>query len=424
MTSTHKAFKTIGRTIRRHRGIVLGALLRTATVFAGIAMFLALTHHLPINTPLTDLESSIQLLSQILAMVMGVLLIGTTVSLNSYEGSDSINSIQIEIDKAATPLLDRFFSGGRRAHKIARRSFLNSSLDRPAIENLQFFYPDTQLEDQWFIYRRNWDGVWYQVSNSPFADSSMPKEQSHQVQSIHEAAICAYTTLESISDFRRAGCALLTKSHGTNGSRWFLEKFAKHVSSCNLSLPPKATLAQVKSVISLALESQHYMREELVEHSENIAWEPHALTEFQHRFSEYVVSMIHLIYKLQLLRLANVERRWPGVTQRFDSETKRKLFLKELNELQVELKVIKKKIVSAHGAASYFHSIKKMSALGVGIALVVLIALLAGWPFLKYTSDASIRILGFATLYAAGIAALVESSWFLGRLLWKRRAAG
>lgn len=404
--------------------MVFGGLLRIATVFAGIAMFLALTRLLPINTPLSDLESSIQLLSQILAMVVGVLLIGTTVSLNSYEGSDTINSIQIEIDKAVTPLFDRIFSGGRQAHKISRRWFLNFALNRPAIEGLQFFNPDAQSDGQWFIYRPNWDGVWYQVFNSPFVDSSMTDERSHQVQSIHEAAICAYTVLESISDFRQSNCALLTKSHGTNGSRGFLERFEKHVNSNGASLPPKATLAQVKSVIALAIESQHYMREELAEHSENVAWEPHVLTKFQNGFTEYVVSMIHLVSKLQMLRLANAGQRCPGITERFDSTTKKKLFLKELNKLLEELTPIKKKIVSAHGAASYFHSIKKMSALGIGIALVVLIALLAGWPFLKYTSDASIRILGFATLYAAGIAALVESSWFLGRLLWTRRAAG
>mgnify|MGYP006891167094 CR=1 FL=1 len=411
------------RTVRRYREIILGGLLRIVTVFAGIAMFLALTHYLPIDVPLSDLESSIQLLSQILAMVVGVLLIGTTVSLNSYEGSATINSIQIEIDKAITPLLDRLFSGGRRAHKITRRSFLNSALSRPAIEELQFFNPDAQPDGQWFIYRPNWDGVWYQVFNSPFVNSSVTEERSHQVQAVHEAAICAYTVLKSIADFQQSNCALLTKIHGTNGSRGFLERFAKHVSNNGISLPSKATLAHVKSVIALAIESQHYMREEFVEHSENVAWEPHVLTKFQLGFSEYVVSMIHFVFKLQMLRLANVDQRCPGVTERFESKTKKKLFLKELNEVQEELTAIKKKIVSAHGAASYFHSIKKMSALGVGIALVVLIALLAGWPFLKYTTDASIRILGFATLYATGIAALVESSWFLGRLLWKRRAA-
>lgn len=406
------------RTVRRNRGMILGGLLRATTVFAGVAMFLALTHYLPIDTPLSDLESSIQLLSQVLAMVVGVLLIGTTVSLNSYDGSETLNAIQIGLDKSTTPLFERFFRGGQFSHKIDRRSFRDFALDRPAIETLQFF-DSTESKDRWYIYRPYWDGVWYQVHNSPFANEPLTPEQFYQVQVIHEAAISAYTVIQSVSDFRKTGCALVKKTAGSNGSRSFIEEFETHISSKESKLPPNATLAQVKSAIALAMQSEHYMREEFRRHTENVAWEPHVLTKFQLSYTEYVVAMTYLIAKLQLLRAANAEQRCPGVTQRFKSKTKRKQFFKEINVLKGKLDALKTKIVSAHGAASYFHSIKRMSALGIGIALVVLIALLIGWPFLKSTT-VSIRLLGFATLYAAGIAALVESSWFLGRLLWKR----
>jgi hypothetical protein len=409
---------------RKRRQTILSTLLHAVTVLVFLSVLWALRRYIPATIPLNDLESAIQLLSQILAMVVGVLLIGTTVSMQSYDDSDTLNAIQSDMDKAAEPLFDHFFRGGWAAHKLDRSSFRTASIARADIETFRFYDESAEPKDSWFVYRPLNDGAWYQVAYSPFAKTALTRCVFNQIGVVHEVAICAHLVILAVSEFRSSGCALVSKTRGTNGSRWFIEDFEKYVAAYGVKLPPGADLAQIQSMVHLAVQSEHYMREEFREHAMNLTWEPYVLSRFQFAFNEYVTSVAHLLGKLQKLRLVNSDRRYPGISARFSAKTIERLFLEPIHRIKVEMDSLRARIVSAHGAASYFHGIKRMSVLGIGLALGVLLALLIAWPFMKSTATPEVRLLGFSVIYAAGLSALLESSWFLGRLLWQRHGLG
>jgi len=399
----------------------ISGVFHTLTGIVFVTVFISFWRMLPSSTPVADLESSIQLLAQVLALVVGVLLLGTTISLSSYDDAASLNTIQTELGTSMEPIFSKFFDS---EHKIDRRSFRSWMLRKPGIQTLRFLDPAGKEDDRWIISRPRWDGFWFNIFESPFASTVKSTEQSLQIQRIHEAALCAFNVLLIVSQFRESGSALIKPNSGTNGSRWFIEDFNKYVAAHGMKLPSEANLSHTEKIISLAMNSAHYMREELQNHSENLEWEPFVLTMFQMKFNEYLTSMLFLIEKLQLLRLANLIARYPTKYRDKAKIITEALFLNLINSTKDAVAAIHSKIVTVHGSAKYFHSIKRMSIFGVGISLLVLIGLLVGWPFLKLAANVQTRNLGFIVLYSAGIAALMESSWFLIRLLWKRRLVG
>lgn len=410
---------------RRNRSTLIGVALHGLTIIAFIAMFTTLQRWLPADLPSHEFENSVQLLGQVLALVVGVLLLGTTVSLSSYDGSDTLAAIHSELTASTEPLFIRFFVGGSERHKLDRREFRRWLLLRPHVKKLLFSeFKGGERGEDWFIYRPNWDGAWYRVAESPFNHTNRNTHQLAQVQALHEIVICANTVLKVVADFRASGSALLGREKGSNGTRWFLEAFERYQSEEKLQLPAEMDLNQAVATLSLALNSEHYMQEEFHGHAENIDWGPFVLTTFQLTYAEYVKSLIHLIVKLQLLRLENLATRHPSGVSSHVERIEDALWLPKLAEVQRNLEGLRSKIVAAHGAAKYFYSIKQWSIPGIGGSLLVLVALLCGWPFLKWVVGTEARTLGFTVLYSAGIASLVESSIFLARLLWKRRTAG
>jgi hypothetical protein len=409
---------------RLHSEAFLSVLAHGMTVIVFTAMYLGLKKWLPPSTQISDLENSIQLLGQVLALVVGVLLLGTTVSLSSYDGADTLSSIHSEISTSTDPFFATFFEGGLRRHKLDIRQFHRRLLLRPKVEKLQFMqYGNNDTEEGWFIYRPHWDGVWYQVANSPFYHSNRTSHQLAQVQYLHEAVICANLVLKSIREFRASVSALLQTKNGTNGSKSFLKSFERYKTQTKLELPLELPLSDAMTAVMLALSSKHYMHEEFREHADNVDWEPFALSNFQLKYSDYMKSMIHLVTKLQILRLANLMQRFPIQSSQNSKRLWEFLWITKLGEIQTNLASLRGKIVTAHGVARYFHHIKVWSIPGIGVALFVLIGMLCGWPYLKWAADQPFRIQGFMILYSAAIASLVESSIFLARLLWKRRSS-
>lgn len=391
-------------------------------VFA--AMYAGLKQWVPLNPVAADLESAIQLLGQILALVVGVLLLGTTVSLSSYDGSDALSTIQSELRILTDPFFAKFFAGGRARHKLDTPEFRRRLLLRARVKKLLFKqYGADETDEGWFIYRPYWDGVWFQVANSPFFNSERTAYQLRQVQYLHESVICAYSVLQLVDEFRSSGGALIERGHGSNGSNWFLESFEKYNLQERFELPSELTLDEARAAISLALESEHYMQEESRDHASNIAWAPFVFTAFQLSYADYVKSMTHLIEKLQILRWVNLTQRCPTRLSEQSARLAELLWLTKLAEIRKDLASLRAKIVTAHGAARYFHQIKTWSVPGIGISLLVLVGLLCGWPYLKWAADPHTQTQGFIILYSAGIASLIESSIFLARLLWKRRTA-
>jgi hypothetical protein len=392
-------------------------------VFA--AMYVGLQRWLPANLPASDLENSVQLLGQVLALVVGVLLLGTTVSLSSYDGANTLSAIHSELGASTDPFFVAFFAGGRARHKLDTREFRRSLLLRPRVEKLLFSqYKGDETNEGWFVYRPHWDGVWYQVADSPFYHSNRTSHQLAQVQFLHEAVICANTVLKSVADFRASGSALLGRNEGSNGTRWFLESFEDYKAQGKLELAAELSMHDAVAAVSLALASEHHMQEEFRDHASNVDWGPFVLTTFQLKYTDYVKALIHLVEKLQLLRWANLAQRHPARTTQYAEQIGELLSLKKLGEVRGALAGLRGKIVSAHGAARYFYNIKVWSVPGIGVSLLVLLGMLCGWPYLKWAAEPAMRLQWFTVLYAAAIASLVESSTFLARLLWKRRTAG
>lgn len=422
---TKSSKRTIGRWWNRHRSILFGVLLHALTVVVFVAMYAALDHWLPPNLPTADLENSIQLLGQVLALVVGVLLLGTTVSLSSYDGADTLSTIHSEISASTERFFAKFFSGGRHRHKLDTSEFRRRLLLRAGVKTLLFKqYSMDDTNDGWFVYRPHWDGVWYQAANSPFNNSSRTNYQLAQVQYLHEAVICANMVLNSIDSFLSSGSTLIKPQRGSNGSNWFLESFEEYKSEGKLDLPSELTLDEAIALISLALSSEHYMQEEFCDHASNVNWAPFVLTTFQLKYVDYVKLMSHLVEKLQILRLVNMAQRFPSQLSGQSAHMTEQLWIKKLTEIRRDLASLRAKIVTAHGAARYFHQIKNWSIPGIGVALVVLAGALCGWPYLKWAAEPEIRLQGFVVLYSAAIASLVESSLFIARLLWKRRSLG
>jgi hypothetical protein len=412
------------RRFRTRFSLVNSLLLHIISIIAFAAMYVALKHWLPQQVAVSDLESSIQLLGQVLALVVGVLLLGTTVSLSSYDGSDVLSSIHAEVATATNPFFTKFFASGPMRHKLDTAEFRRSLLLKARVDRLLFQkYSADESNPGWFILRPHWDCVWYQVASSPFSTSNRIASEFRQIQYLHEAVICANTVLKAIRSFRSSGGELVNQDSGTNGSKWFLEAFQAYPSELLLELPAEFAIDRAIATISLALNSEHYMQEEFRDHADNVDWAPFVLTTFQLEFVDYVKSMSQLVEKLQLLRWANVYRRIGNLSPEQGKRVANLLWLSELGELRAALGSIRAKIVTAHGAARYFHQIKNWSVPGVGVAFLVLVAMLCGWPYLKWAATPSLRLEGFILLYSAAIASLVESSGFLTRLLWNRRAA-
>jgi hypothetical protein len=410
---------------RRRRGLLFEIVLHGITVIVFAAMYFGLKGWLPLTLSASDLENSIQLLGQVLALVVGVLLLGTTVSLSSYDGADTISTIHSELDASTEPFFAKFFAGGRARHKLDTRDFRRRLLLRPRVEKLLFSeYTGDESDEGWFIYRPHWDGAWYQVVNSPFYHSNRTAHQLAQVQYLHEVVICANTVLDAIERFRASGSALLQRDEGTNGTRQFLELFDKHKKQGKVELPSELALHDAFAGVSLALESEHYMREEFRDHERNLNWAPFVLTTFQLKYIDYAKSLIQLVEKLQVLRWANVTQRYPSQSSLHHGNIVELLSLAKLGDARKNLASLRGKIVTAHGVARYFHNIKIWSIPGIGVSLVILGALLCVWPYLKWVAEPAVRTQGFIVLYAAAIASLVESSMFLARLLWKRASAG
>ncbi len=388
-----------------------------------MGVYLSVTTLLPAATSAGELDSAIQLLTQVLAVIVGVLLIGTTVYLSSYDLSDSLNQIHADLERVFDPVSEKYFRGGRKRHKINRKEFRKLLFSKLKIKDYLFYQIEGDNSQGYFIYRPYWDGVWYQVFDSPFKTEGHGDPEMFRIQAAHEVVICAYRVLAAVTSMRASNAALLSTKSGTQGSTSFLKALEKKPQQDFDNLPNTLPPGRAEAIVSLALYSSHYMWEELREHSEELNWEPFRLSQFQLAFVDYFIWLTSLIAKLQLMRMSNADARFHGISNRFSDKTKDNWSLDTLINSRQKAFDIRKKIFTAHGAARYFRKLKLLSIPGVGLAISALFLILIGWPFIKTAND-SARLIGFAVLYSTGIAALVESSIFLSRMLWNKSPAG
>jgi hypothetical protein len=396
-----------------------GAILHVLTAAFFVGVFLSLTSFLPNTTSAGELDSAIQLLTQVLAVIVGVLLIGTTVYLTSYDISDALNSIHGDLEQAFDPVSEKYFSGGRKCHKIDRQQFRMFLFGKLRNSDYLFYQTENKQSQGYFIYRPYWDGAWYQVFDSPFKSDDKSDEELFRIQAAHEAVICAYRVLAAVRHMRSSNAALLSTKSGTQGSISFLKDLEKQSPNNYEKLPDSLPPSKAEKIVGLALYSSHYMWEELREHSEELNWEPYRLSQFQLAFVDYSIWLANLIAKLQIMRMANANARFPGISARFSEKTNNNWSLETLIKSKQKAFEIRKRIVTVHGVARYFKELKGISIPGIGLAITALFLVLIGWPFIKLASTDT-RLIGFAVMYSTGIAALVESSIFLSRMLWNK----
>lgn len=391
--------------------------LHTAAALGFISVLWLLIVFLPSNTPVTELVDAIQLLAQVLAIIVGILIIGTSVYAGSYDVHGSLHDIHAEIESISEPVREAYSKEGRRRFSIKKESFRGTLLRNLQITDLIFRSRIQHESMPHYITRRFWDGVWYWVFESPFRTAERSNKNMLRIQAAHEAVICSYRVLKIISHMRDSNAALLTQENGTRGSIAFIKALEQQPLESYKWLPDKMTVAQADRVLGLAVESDHYMWEELLEHSEELNWDPYQLSQFYLEFVDYIIWMTHLFTKIQNWRTVNIESGFPMLSRRGSWQTPKNRTLMALADARRKASDVRRKSVMVYGVARYFMDLRRASVPGASLAVTSLFFALIGWPLIV-SSPAGVRLIEFAFLYSAGIAALIESAGFLGRMLW------
>jgi hypothetical protein len=381
-----------------------------------LAIYSGMRSWLPPILPTSEIDKAMELLAQVLAVVIGVLLIGMSVSISSYSGADMLSSLHSSLNENSRELYAHFFPSGQKRGQLQTKRIRNKFIQRPGINTLLFRQYTSRGEEGWFVFRPYWDGVWYQVYRSPFADYDLTDARMAQVQLLHEAVLNANIVLQVIRRLRANRGLTIRHGSGTNGTNWFLERL-RYCKTARSGLPKELILTAGADLIGLALESKHYMNEEFTKYGRSGGWSPFHFTTFLLAYLEYMHSLCYLIRKLQMLRWALLWERFPSGCS-FESAWPRKaLFIHVIDEAQNGLAELRNRIVSAHSSAKYFHEVKIWSVPGIGLSFLALVGVLCIWPYLKWVESPHAQSQGFMILYSIGIASLAESAVFLVHLI-------
>lgn len=404
---------------------VLGAIATTAgphiaAIAIAIGFYLACSRWLDTSTSASDLDSSIQLLTQVLAVSVTIMLVGVTVYSSSYDISDSVDGFSKTLETAMRPFSDLFFEKTKTGKKFRTKSFRRSLKVFPPMRNLEFYAQDGEEQKPYFIYR--WDGVWYWTHECPFSDEEN-QFFLRLIGAYHELAIMAHENLVQVRHLRDARLNLVSEKRGTNGSRWFLEGLKESRISNAKSLPRSISPDEAHELIFHAFAAQHYMEEEFYKRQEEVDWSPDEVTRFYAIYIQYLIALTQFVEKVQKVRVFNILTRFPKSENAINQRVNESFHFKVIYKCRSELFEIRKKMISVRGVAKYFSGIRKASIPGIGFALLVLVMILLCWPFAKLSMPISVRLRFFSSLYGLGISALFESAIFLLRILWDRRSS-
>lgn len=414
---------SLARIARRVAEIFSGTLRRSLAEFhriVSLAVFFTIYSGmriwLPPVLPTSEIDKAMELLAQVLAVVIGVLLIGMSVSISSYSESDILSSLHSSLNENSKELYAHFFPSGQKRGKLQATKFRKKIIQRPGFNTLLFRQYASRDEEGWFILRPFWDGVWYQVYRSPFADCDLTDARMAQVQFLHEAVLSANIVLQVIRRFRDNRGACIKYGTGTNGTIWFLKRL-RYCKTARSGLPKELTLTAGADLISLAIESKHYMYEEFSKYSRIGGWSPFHFATFLLAYLEYLHSLCNFIRKLQMLRWALLWERFPGGCSFESVWPRRALLIQVIDDAQRGLAELRNRIVSAHLSAKFFHEVKIWAVPGIGLSFLALVGILCIWPYLKWVESPQVQSEGFTVLYSIGIASLAESAVFLVRLI-------
>ena len=79
-----------------------------------------------------------ELLAQVLAVVIGVLLIGMSLSISSYSESDILSSLHSSLNENSKELYAHFFPSGQKRGKLQATKFRNKIIQRSGFNTLLF----------------------------------------------------------------------------------------------------------------------------------------------------------------------------------------------------------------------------------------------------------------------------------------------
>lgn len=318
------------------------------------------------KTKITELDAYISLITQVLSVLVGFAYVGTTFHLSGYSVSEPMSDLLKSIEKVARKIKKIHLQGPPKKAKIRKDTFLSRVMLNVGIEVLQL----RDDSDQYYVFRPYWDGVWYQVFWSPYKEKTSSKEQLFSIECLHEVTICAAKIVGIIHELRHNNINLLTHNQGSQGSRNFIKKFEelieKYSSLKNGDLPNHINIDDSILITYIAIYSEHYMLEELNNYSEEVNWEPYELAYFEVVINEYMLWICYLIHHIQRLRFSLVERRTPGLTEKFSDTTIKKLGFEDLSKQKKKILELRKSAINIYGVNKRYKEIKQASIPGIG----------------------------------------------------------
>jgi hypothetical protein len=371
--------------------------------------------------PLDAHGNLVRSLLQVIATILGVNILGLTINTNQLGQTTNLRKLVVDTQEAVDDVYERYYNAHPREQALQRHQRVARALNSSPVNIL--ILRDEQKSEDYYVYRPYWDGVWYQMPQSPFSHCELGAGR-REIQLAHEATLCAIQVLRLTRDMRRNGCGLLSTSRGTNGSRWYLESLARIENSNELGMaqssPVTISCIAAGRIVNLAMDSNHYMSEEFQEHASEENWEPHSLARFLCYFLEHAKWMGFLWTKLQMLRLARAQRRMRRSAE-IPKAAMERLGMATILSLHPELLTFSKTATAEFGAANRFWLVRQAAIPGLGWAMAFLFFAAAIWPISSLWLDVSRQLMIVSIVYGLGILALLESLAFAGSLIWGRR---
>lgn len=105
-----------------------------------IITFISLVFFLRKAQKLDFLDNSIQLLSQIIAVIVGFLSIGSSIYLTSYDASETLNTLQQRLEKIMSTIRKTWYGNRNKRHKVTKGPFRNYLINSIKISFLDLFF--------------------------------------------------------------------------------------------------------------------------------------------------------------------------------------------------------------------------------------------------------------------------------------------
>jgi hypothetical protein len=362
-----------------------------------------------------ELSRLIASLTQVIAPLLALNLIGMTLTVNQFNQSVVIRKVLGDAGQCSRVIVERFRTA--RSDKMLRRPFILHLVSATKLEKLVFQTEKSHL----YTIRPSWDGAFYWVRFSPFSHRS--RDEIGAIATLHEATICAIRALGLILEMRRSKCSLVSERQGTNGSIWFLETLNK----ARLRYPVienshalnELSNSGAAYIISLAMESIFYMGEELRSHEEDVDWTPKEITGFLCFYLEWFIWICFLLQKLFLLRLDVVHRR-TGLAKDVANAILHRLNFGSFPESVRTASQLKTAAVSEFSVASRLFWLRSAAKAGTlwAVSFIALEAVV--WPAALIKGTALSGAIFFLT-YGCGLVAFLESLGFGVSLAFGRR---